>query len=83
MAAFIKDLGKGKCWNEYAEKVAEIDIDGSTLMDADLEILVELGEFLLTSKFKLKMKRTFWKVFIKFTLTKYCGHWRSACSNEH
>mmetsp|Transcript_15969 Transcript_15969/g.25560 ORF Transcript_15969/g.25560 Transcript_15969/m.25560 type:complete len:726 (+) Transcript_15969:169-2346(+) len=40
---FIRALGKGQCWVEYSTKMADVDVDGSTLMDADLEILIDLG----------------------------------------
>eukprot|EP00471_Norrisiella_sphaerica_P014480 CAMPEP_0184503410 /NCGR_PEP_ID=MMETSP0113_2-20130426/51876_1 /TAXON_ID=91329 /ORGANISM="Norrisiella sphaerica, Strain BC52" /LENGTH=698 /DNA_ID=CAMNT_0026892903 /DNA_START=795 /DNA_END=2891 /DNA_ORIENTATION=- len=43
VAIFIKALGKSQCWSEYANKLMKVDVDGATLMDADLDILMELG----------------------------------------
>ena len=34
VAAFMRGLGKGNCWNNYADTCLEVDIDGSTMLDA-------------------------------------------------
>jgi len=39
----MRGLGKGNCWNNYADTCLEVDIDGSTMLDATAGILQELG----------------------------------------
>mmetsp|Transcript_36148 Transcript_36148/g.58003 ORF Transcript_36148/g.58003 Transcript_36148/m.58003 type:complete len:631 (-) Transcript_36148:145-2037(-) len=43
VAYFVRSLGKSIRWTEYAKQCLEIDIDGATLQDATVDILVELG----------------------------------------
>mmetsp|Transcript_12182 Transcript_12182/g.24602 ORF Transcript_12182/g.24602 Transcript_12182/m.24602 type:complete len:663 (+) Transcript_12182:93-2081(+) len=43
VASFIRMLGKAQCWTEYAKRCTEVDVDGSTLLDSNMEVLVELG----------------------------------------
>jgi len=43
VADFVRNLGKGKKWIEYAMRCLEVDVDGATLKDATVDILQEIG----------------------------------------
>ncbi|GAB5363983.1 hypothetical protein AAMO2058_000930400 [Amorphochlora amoebiformis] len=43
VAIFLHTLGKDKMWNQYARTCVDMGIDGGTLIDATVGILMELG----------------------------------------
>uniref|UniRef100_A0A7S3Z9F3 SAM domain-containing protein n=1 Tax=Lotharella globosa TaxID=91324 RepID=A0A7S3Z9F3_9EUKA len=51
---FMKTLGKDQRWAGYASTCVEMGIDGATLVDATVEILVELGFYKIHANKVLK-----------------------------
>ena len=43
VAQFVRSLGKAQAWATYAQLLAQEGVDGLTLLDLTLEVMVELG----------------------------------------